>query len=177
MDSFQRVVQDDHTSIRMYLGAIRRLGIYNPELRVEAVTELMCFVFARDQVLMNMTIDGHRMDEDGAHVERHCYRGILPRLLAMDPNEHGWHDLFNVAHSKIESALMSEEMVVAAWQLDEAASEAASQEYLQRREAGLEEMRRAVARSMPKREESVQPPPFWQEARAGSRQPAAEMAL
>ena len=71
------------------------LGLEGPDLRVEAVTELMCFVFARDQVLMQLDVQGHRIGDDGGHIERQCYHGILPRLLAMDPNEHGWHDLFN----------------------------------------------------------------------------------
>lgn len=171
MSDFQRVTQDDHTTIRLYLGAIRRIGIYNPELRVEAVTELMCFVFARDQVLMQLDVQGHRIGDDGGHIERQCYHGILPRLLAMDPNEHGWHDLFNVAHSKIESSLLSEEMIIGSWPLTEEESKKAADEYVARREAALTEMRRSAARSLPRRERFAVP-----ESYASSR-PAAHAAL
>ena len=152
MSDFERVMQDDHTTIRLYLGAIRRIGVYNPELRIEAVTELMCFVFARDRVLMSLDIAGHQVSEDGAYIERQCYRGLLPRLLAMDPNEHGWHDLFNVAYSKIETCLMSEELIVGSWGLSVEESKAVADEYVTRREAALVEMRRSVVRSLPKRE-------------------------
>lgn len=172
MSDFQRVMQDDHTTIRLYLGAIRRIGIYNPELRVEAVTELMCFVFARDQVLMHFNVCGHQIGDDGGHIERQCYHGIVPRLLAMDPNEHGWHDLFNVAHSKIESSLLSEEMIVASWPLSEDESRQAADDYVARREAALVEMRKSAARSLPRRERFPVPESYAASRHAGALQPA-----
>lgn len=176
MGDFERAMQDDHTTIRLYLGAVRRLGIYNPELRVEAVTELMCFVFARDQVLMALDIDGHQVSEDGGHIERQCYRGILPRLLAMDPNEHGWHDLFNVAHSKIESSLISEELIVSSWELSDQASRVACDDYVERREAALAEMRRSAARSLPRRQSHGGVDVEFEEARASGRSSVGAVA-
>src|SRR5260221_2295066 len=44
--------------------------------------------------------------------ERECYHAILPRLVAMDPSADHWSTMFDVIHTKVEAALMAEEMLV-----------------------------------------------------------------
>ena len=149
MPEFHRLIAEDHTTVRLYMDAIKRMGTLSPDLRHEAMAELMCFVLARDSALDRTDIGGHRMSEDSAFVERRCYHAILPRMIAMDPSDAYWDIMFDVVHSKVEAALMGEEMMVSLWRLDPAADARACEDYLARREAMLDSLRRSLRRSMP----------------------------
>lgn len=149
MGEFHRLMTDDHTTVRLYMDAIKRMGELNPELRREALAELMCFLMARDSALGRTDVGGRSMTEDRAFTERECYHAILPRLVAMDPSQDNWMVMFDVIHGKVEAALLAEEMMVSLWRVSPQAEALACEFYLEQRETMLHRLRRSLERSLP----------------------------
>lgn len=149
MGEFHRLMTDDHTTVRLYMDAIKRMGELNPDLRREALAELMCFLMARDSALGRTEVGGRSMTEDHGFGERECYHAILPRLLAMDPSDACWRAMFDVIHTKVESALMAEEMMVPLWRVSPQAEALACEFYLEQRETILQRLRKSLERSLP----------------------------
>lgn len=149
MGEFHRLMTDDHTTVRLYMDAIKRMGELNPDLRREALAELMCFLMARDSALGRTDVGGRSMTEDRAFCERECYHAILPRLVAMDPSDDKWAVMFDVIHGKVEAALLAEEMMVSLWRVSPQAEALACEFYLEQRETMLHRLRRSLERSLP----------------------------
>lgn len=149
MGEFHRLMTDDHTTVRLYMDAIKRMGELNPDLRREALAELMCFLMARDSALGRTDVGGRSMTEDPRFTERESYHAILPRLVAMDPSANHWSTMFDVVHTKVEGALLAEEMLVSMWRASPQAEALACEFYLDQRETMLQRLRRSLERSLP----------------------------